>query len=372
MWIWQQDKWPDFNYDIKQLDINTLSRLIGTFEMTCKLLADDVLLDAQARVLAEDAIETSAIEGEMLRHSSVRASIQKKLGLPIEQDDSDIRTDSLVAMLMAVRQHAEQSLTEEMLFAWHAALFPTGYSGLHKIHLGSYRGKEQMQIVSGAIGKEKIHYIAPPQTLLQKEMNKFLFWVNNVNEIDPILKAGIAHLWLIMIHPFDDGNGRISRAVTDYLLSKHFPLLLQNISLSKQVSLDKKGYYFVLETAGKNGLDITEWLKWFLHILSTAINESHWIIEQVIQKTHFWHKHKDTLLNARQRKVVNRLLDFKKFEGGMTTRKYANMSKCSKVTASRDLSDLDKKEILQKRLGGGRSTSYEIRLICQNKKTEHI
>jgi Fic family protein len=362
--IWQQADWPNFTYDIKQLlsDINTLSRLIGALEMTCSVLAGEELLDAQARVLADDAIETSAIEGEVLRRSSVRASIRKRLGLPIEQDDSDIRTDSLVAMLMEVRNNAERPLTEEMLFAWQAALFPTGYSGLHKIHVGRYRGEEQMQIVSGPIGKEKIHYIAPPSSQLQDEMGQFLYWVNEINETEPILKAGIAHLWLIMIHPFDDGNGRISRAVTDYLLSKHFPFLMQIISFSKQVSLDKKGYYLVLEEAGKNGLDITCWLKWFLQTLTTAVNESQWIIEQVIQKTQFWHKHKDTPLNARQRKIINRLLDAgNRFEGGMTTRKYASISKCSKVTASRDLSDLETKNILQKRLGGGRSTSYEIK-----------
>ncbi len=364
-WIWQQADWPHFNYDIKPLlsDINTLSRLIGALEMTCSVLAGEELLDTQAQVLVEDAIETSAIEGEVLRRSSVRASIRKQLGLPIEQDYSDIRTDSLVLMLMDVRQNAKRPLTEEMLFAWQAALFPTGYSGLHKIQVGRYRGKEEMQIVSGPVGKEKVHYIAPPNHQLQDEMKPFLFWVNEVNETEPILKAGIAHLWLIMLHPFDDGNGRISRAVTDYLLSKHFPLLMQIISFSKQVSLDRKGYYFMLEEAGKNGLDITDWLKWFLQTLTLAVNESQWIIEQVIQKTHFWHKHKDTPLNARQRKVLNRLLDTgERFEGGMTTRQYASISKCSKVTASRDLSDLESKDILQKRPGGGRSTSYAVKL----------
>jgi len=364
-WLWQQADWPNFTYDIKPLlsDFHTLLRLIGALEMTCSVLADEELVDAQARVLAEDAIETSAIEGEVLRRSSVRASIRKQLGLPVEQDDSDIRTDSLVAMLIDARNHAQRPLTTKMLLAWQAALFPTGYSGLYQIQVGRYRGTEQMQIVSGPIGKEKVHYIAPPGCQLSDEMDKFLFWVNEVNETEPIIKAGIAHLWLIMIHPFDDGNGRISRAVTDYLLSKHFPLLMQIISFSKQVSLDKKCYYSVLEEAGKNGLDITNWLTWFLQTLTTAVNESQWIIEQVIQKTHFWHQHKDTPLNVRQRKVINRLLDAgKRFEGGMTTRKYASISKCSKVTASRDLSDLESKHILQKRPGGGRSTSYQIKL----------
>jgi len=364
-WIWQHPDWVNFSYDLKQLlpELTNLSRLIGGLEVTCQTLAGEVLLDTQIQVLADDAIETSAIEGEIIRRSSVRASIRKQLGLPVEHDDSDIRSDGLVAMLMDVRNNTEQALTEEMLFAWQAALFPTGYSGLDKIHVGCYRGNEQMQIVSGAIGKEKVHYIAPPRSQLQSEMNHFLSWINAGNETDPILKAGIAHLWLIMIHPFDDGNGRVSRAVTDYLLAKKFPWLMQIISFSKHVSLDKKGYYSVLEEAGKNSLDITSWLKWFLQTLITAMNDSAWIIEQVIQKTQFWNKHKDTALNTRQHKVVNRLLnDGNRFEGGMTTRKYASISKCSKVTASRDLADLEIKQVLQKRPGSGRSTSYEINI----------
>lgn len=362
-WIWQHPDWSNFSYDLKQLlpELTNLSRLIGGLEATCQTLAGEVLLDIQIQVLADDAIETSAIEGEIIRRSSVRASIRKQLGLPIEHDDSDIRSDGLIAMLMDVRNNTKQELTEDMLFAWQAALFPTGYSGLDKINVGCYRGNEEMQIISGPIGKEKVHYIAPPRSQLQKEMNQFLSWINAVNETDPILKAGIAHIWLIMIHPFDDGNGRVSRAVTDYLLAKQFPWLMQIISFSKHVSLDKKGYYSVLEEAGKNNLDITIWLKWFLQTLTTAMNESRWIIEQVIKKTQFWNKHQDTPLNTRQHKVINRLLnDGDRFEGGMTTRKYASISKCSKATASRDLADLEIKQILKKRPGSGRSTSYEI------------
>lgn len=362
-WIWQHPDWANLSYDLKQLlpELTNLSRLIGGLEITCQTLAGELLLDTQIQVLADDAIETSAIEGEIIRRSSVRASIRKQLGLPVEHDDSDIRSDGLVAMLMDVRNNTKQALTEDMLFAWQAALFPTGYSGLDKINVGCYRGNEQMQIVSGPIGKEKVHYIAPPRSQLQNEMNNFLFWINTVNETDPILKAGIAHLWLIMIHPFDDGNGRVSRAITDYLLAKQFPWLMQIISFSKHVSLDKKGYYSVLEQAGKNSLDITSWLKWFLQTLTTAMNDSAWIIEQVIKKTQFWNKHKDTPLNTRQHKVLNRLLnDGDRFEGGMTTRKYASISKCSKATASRDLADLEIKQILKKRPGSGRSTSYEI------------
>lgn len=317
-WIWQQTDWPNFSYDLKQLlpNLTASSRWLGALETTCQTLAGEILLETQIQVLADDAIETSAIEGEILCRSSVRASIRKRLGLPVEHDDSDPSSDGLVAMLMEVRNNTEPALIEEMLFAWQAALFPTGYSGLHQIQVGCYRGNEPMQIVSGPIGKEKVHYLAPPRSQLEDEMSQFLSWVNAINETDPILKAGIAHLWLIMIHPFDDGNGRVSRAVTDYLLAKNFPWLMQIISFSKHISLDKTGYYLVLEEAGKNGLDITGWLKWFLQTLTTAMQNSHWIIERVIQKTIFWNKHQDTPLNARQRKVLNRLLDAgNRFEG---------------------------------------------------------
>ena len=255
----------------------------------------------------------------------------------------------------------EQPLIEERLLGWHAAIFPSGYSGLHKIRIGQYRGKEEMQIVSGPFGKETVHYVAPPQKRLPKEMGHFLQWVNSNNEPDPLLKAGIAHLWFIMIHPFDDGNGRVGRAVTDYLLAGAYPAAMQLVSFSKHISMDRKGYYQVLEAAGKNGLDITSWLKWFLKTLEAAMHESQWVVERVVMKANFWQQHNKTSLNPRQHKAINRLLDAgERFEGGMTTRKYAGMTKCSKVTASRDLSNLVEKVILRKCPGKGRSTSYEL------------
>lgn len=363
LWIWQHSDWPQFTCDTEKLlsKLADLNRLIGALEITSRTLAREALLDARERVLTDDALETSAIEGEILRRSSVRASIRKQLGLPVSQDDSDRHTDALVAMLMDARKSADSPLTEEKLFAWHAALFPTGYSGLHKIHVGEYRGHEQMQIVSGPVGKEKVHYIAPPGNQIDCDMKLLLTFVNAAPETDPLLKAGIAHLWFIMIHPFDDGNGRIARALTDYILSGNYPHMMQIVSFSKHISLDKKGYYHTLEEAGKGCLDITAWLFWFLDTLANAMHESNWIIDRIMQKVLFWQKHEYAPFNDRQHKVINRLLDSgEKFEGGMTTRKYAGMTKCSKVTASRDLADLEKKNILQKCQGGGRSTSYEI------------
>jgi len=365
-WLWQHNNWPVFHYDASALlaDIGIVSRLAGGLETICRTLNNEEQVNVQELVLADDAIETSAIEGEVLRHSSVRASIRKQLGLPVEVDDWDAHADGLVSMLLDARNKHHQPLTEERLLGWHAALFPSGYSGLHKIRVGRYRGKEEMQIVSGPFGRETVHYVAPPQKKLSKEMAQFLHWVNSNNEQEPLLKAGIAHLWFIMIHPFDDGNGRVGRAVTDYQLAGNYPAVMQLVSFSKHISMDIKSYYRVLEAAGRNGLDITNWLKWFLQTLEAAMRESQWVVERVVLKAKFWEQQKSTSLNTRQHKVINRLLDAgERFEGGMATRKYAGMTKCSKVTASRDLSDLVEKNILQKRSGKGRSTSYELCLI---------
>ena len=362
-WIWQQSNWPNFYYDVNVLlaDIRRVFQVIGGLEAISRTLGHDERLTAQERTLVDDAMETAAIEGEVLRRSSVRASIRKQLGLPVELDDWDVRADGLISMLLDARNKEHRPLTEERLLGWHAALFPSGYSGLQKIRVGKYRGPEDMQIVSGPIGRETVHYIAPPQEMLAKEMDRFLQWVHEDNEQDPILKAGIAHFWFIMIHPFDDGNGRVGRAVTDYLLAGSYPALMGIVSFSKHISKDRKGYYGVLETAGKNGLDITGWLKWFLQTLEAAMSESQWVVERVALKSHFWQQHQNTAINPRQQKAINRLLDTgERFAGGLTTRKYAGMTKCSKVTASRDLSDLVAKNILRKSPGGGRNTSYEL------------
>ena len=360
-WIWQQKDWPHFFYKANLLlaDIGEASRLVGELETVCRTVSEQEKLTALERVLADDAMETAAIEGEILRRSSVRASIRKRIGLPVEQDDWDVRADGLVAMLLDARNSVQRPLTTEKLLGWHAALFLSGYSGLKKIRAGRYRGAEEMQIVSGPIGRETIHYIAPPQNVLDDEMGRFLEWVNTNDEHNTMLKAGIAHLWFIMIHPFDDGNGRIGRAVTDHVMAEKYPALMNLVSFSKYISKDRKGYYTVLEEAGKKDMDITAWLQWFLKTLIAAMQESQWMVERVVMKARFWQQHKDTPINARQVKVINRLLDVgEKFEGTISTRKYVGMTKCSKVTASRDLSDLADKKILLKTSSGGRSTSY--------------
>ncbi len=333
--------------------------MIGALEAISQSISDQANTAALERVLSDDAMETSAIEGETLRRSSVRFSIRRRLGLPIEQNDQDIRTDGLIAMLFDARSQIQEPLSALRMLGWHAALFPTGFSGLKKIRVGQYRGLEEMQIVSGPLGKETVHYIAPPHSRLELEMEQFLRWVNTNREHPPLLKAGIAHLWFIMIHPFDDGNGRVGRAVIDYIMAVHHPRLMRLISFSKQFSQNRKGYYAALEQAGKGGMDITNWLKWFLQAAITAMQEAQWVVDTVIQKTSFWEMHNETAFNERQRKVINRLLDAGgQFAGNMTTRKYAGMTKCSKVTASRDLADLVTKGVLQRTAVGGRSTSY--------------
>ena len=360
-WIWQHRSWPHFSFHADRLlnDLGEASKMIGALEAISRSISDQANTAALERVLSDDAMETSAIEGETLRRSSVRFSIRRRLGLPIEQNDQDIRTDGLIAMLFDARSQIQEPLSALRMLGWHAALFPTGFSGLKKIRVGQYRGLEEMQIVSGPLGKETVHYIAPPHSRLELEMEQFLRWVNTNREHPPLLKAGIAHLWFIMIHPFDDGNGRVGRAVIDHIMAVHYPRLMQLISFSKQFSQNRKGYYAALEQAGKGGMDITDWLKWFLQAAITAMQEAQWVVDTVIQKTSFWEMHKETTFNERQRKVINRLLDAGgQFAGNMTTRKYAGMTKCSKVTASRDLADLVSKEVLQKTAVGGRSTSY--------------
>jgi Fic family protein len=330
--------------------------------MISRSISDYERMEALERVLADDAMETSAIEGEILRRSSVKSSIRRRIGLPVEQEDFDECADGVIAMLFDARSRRPAPLIKERLLGWHAALFPTGYSGLKKIRVGQYRGDEEMQIVSGPVGRETVHYVAPPHDAVENEMDALLKWVNTNEQHSPLVKAGIAHLWFIMIHPFDDGNGRVGRAITDYIMSVNSPALMQVISFSKHFSLDRQGYYQVLEKAGRHDLDITAWLKWFLQTTIAAMREAHWIVDRVIIKAQFWQLHKNTSLNSRQHKVITRLLDVgEKFEGGMTTRKYAGMTKCSKVTASRDLADLLRKKIVQQiHGGGGRSTSYEL------------
>jgi Fic family protein len=312
----------------------------------------------------EDGLTTSAIEGERLDVDAVRSSVARRLGLPTAGLPAPPRAvDGLIDVLLdATRQH-DAPLTAERLFGWQAALFPTGYSGLHAIRVGALRGNEPMQVVSGGIGKEKVHFIAPPRKGLEAEVDRFLAWFNaSPAGIDGLVRAGLAHLWFVTLHPFEDGNGRLARAITDMALSQdeHQPMRL--FSLSAQIQREREGYYDILERTQRGGLDVTEWLVWYLTQVEAAATAAGQTVANTLAKARFWLGHQTTALNERQRKVLNRLLDAgpSGFEGGISTRKYMGLSKTSRATAYRELADLVEKGCLRRTGKGGRSSGYEI------------
>lgn len=364
-WIWQQSEYPNFTYDKTKLDDLLLDVKYhqGVLNGIYSHINKDDLLQTQLEILTQDALDTSAIEGELLSRDSVRSSISKRLGIDIEANDSSTpSTDGLIDILLDATTHFKTPFSLKRLFGWHNALFPTGYSGLVEINVASFRGDDDMEIVSGPIGREKVHYVAPPRESLEKEVDQFLAWLNNDEDVS-IIKAGIAHLWFVIIHPLDDGNGRIARAITDMLLAKEANQPLKFFSISSAIKNDRKRYYEVLEKTTSGTLDITMWLVWFLETLLASLKSAKMSIEFILQKTAFWDRHRNTVLNERQIKVLNRLLDAESgnFEGGINTRKYVSLTKVSKPTASRELKDLLEKECIIQRAGtSGRSISYEV------------
>jgi Fic family protein len=314
------------------------------------------------QTLTQDVIKTSEIEGEKLDAGQVRSSIARRLGMDIGAAPAiDRNVEGIVeVMLDATRKHASP-LTEERLFAWHSALFPTGRSGMQRITVGAWRTKASgpMQVVSGAIGKEWVHYEAPTYDRLKKEMACFLKWFNTSAETDPVIKSALAHFWFVTIHPFKDGNGRIARAIADMMLARSEKSAQRFYSMSAQIQRERKEYYDILENCQKGELDITLWIEWFLNCLKHAMAASEKTLEAVLGKAHFWKTHAGESFNERQRTIINRLLDG--FEGKLTSSKWAKITKCSQDTALRDISDLLNREILTKAEAGGRSTSYELR-----------
>lgn len=311
--------------------------------------------------LTEEIVHSSEIEGESLNRDSVRSSVARQLGL--EHDGlpkTDHYIEGVVQVMLDATQHFREPLTQERLFGWHSALFPTGYSGMYKITVGDWRkGEEAMQVVSGAMGRQKVHYEAPPSCAVPEMMTQLLAWVDDDTlGIDPLVKAAVAHLWFVTIHPFDDGNGRLCRTVTEMLLSRADNTSQRYYSLSSEILKHRKDYYIQLEKAQHGGLDITEWIVWFIETLSRALNTALEKTERIIRKVRFWDKHKDLQLNDRQRKVLNMLLDG--FEGKLTSSKWYKINHCSQDTATRDLNDLVKKNILKKSSEGGRSTAYKL------------
>ncbi len=317
--------------------------------------------EANLETLTEEVIKSSEIEGEILDKDQVRSSIARRLGMDIGAlPPPDRYVDGVVEMILDATQKYLVPLTAERLFGWHAALFPTGHSGLHKITVGAWRKDEAgpMQVVSGPLGREWVHYEAPSAHRLDQEMREFLHWFNGDDTADKVLKAAVAHLWFVTIHPFDDGNGRIARAIADMALARSEQTTQRFYSMSAQIREDRNDYYKFLEATQKGDLDITEWLDWFLGCLGRAFEGAERILEIVLKKARFWKLHRNSSFNDRQRLIINRLLDG--FEGKLTSSKWAKIAKCSEDIALRDINDLVSRYVLVKDLAGGRSTSYSL------------
>lgn len=363
-YIHQLPNWPKLKWDVlalapKLADIrHRQGRLIGRMEGLGFSLQKEAVLET----LTLDVLKSSEIEGDLLDPKQVRSSIARRLGMDIAGlVPSDRSVEGVVEMMLDATQNFAKRLTQERLFKWHAGLFPTGHSGLHKISVAAWRKdmKGPMQVVSGTIGHERVHYEAPPAHRLNVEMNAFLKWVNASDEIDLVVKAGIAHLYFVTIHPFDDGNGRMARAISDWLLAKSEKSSKRFYSMSSQIRKERENYYKVLETTQKGALDITTWIEWFLGCLDRTFNGTESALEAVFRKARFWEKNAKTPLNERQRAMLNKLLNG--FEGNLTTSKWAKISKCSQDTAHRDIQNLIDQGILIKSGAGGRSTSYSLK-----------
>ena len=367
-YIWQTDDWPNWHYDLSALTwpLTEVSRAQG---MLLGRLADvGLALRGQASLaaLTEDVVKTSEIEGEVLNIESVRSSIARRLGVDIGAvAPVDRHVEGVVEMVLDATSRAAAPLTAKRLFGWHAALFPTGYSGLSKIAIGQWRNDTDgpMQVVSGPVGRRKVHFQAPPADVLPVQTAKFLSWANepvsSSSGGEPALvKAGLAHLWFVTLHPFDDGNGRIARAVGDLFLARADGSPQRFYSLSAQIQRERKDYYDMLERTQKGTLDVTNWLSWFLGALARAVASAQTTLGTVLVKARFWQRWAGTPLNERQVKMLNRLLDG--FEGKLTSSRWAAIAKCSPDTALRDITRLLDLGVLKKSPGGGRSTGYEL------------
>ena len=359
-YIYQYDNWSHFTWNEKEIQVilgkarHLQGKLLGQMSSFGFSLKEETNLST----LTLDVLKSSEIEGEKLNYEQVRSSIARKLGIDYAgMIYSERDVEGVVEMMLDATQNYKLPLDEDRLFGWHAALFPTGRNGIHRINVGCYRDDE-MQIVSGPMGKERVHFQAPSPTVVKKEMDAFLDWFNNYNEIDLVLKAAIAHFWFIIIHPFDDGNGRIARTLSDMLLAKSDDSSQRFYSLSSQILVERKVYYATLQKVQHNSGNITEWLNWFLNCFYRALKSTEETINKVVNKADFWDKHKETVLNSRQRLMLNKLLDG--FEGKLKSSKWAKITKCSADTSLRDIKDLMEKGILKKEESGGRSTNYEL------------
>lgn len=364
-YIWEKKDWFDF-----KLDEAALLAPLGRLRLAQgKLLAQAASLDlkleaeAQAAVLVEEAVRTAEIEGQKLNRDAVRSSVALRLGLPRGVGRQDRNVDGLVEVLMDAARFYDKPLTIERLNGWQAALFPTGYSGLRKIKTGRFRGDELMRIVSGPIGKEKVHFEAVPRENLEREMNLFLkWWQSSLGVMDGIARAGAAHLRFVTIHPYEDGNGRLARALTDMALAQDERLRVRFYSVSSQIMRARNQYYKILEDAQRCRVEPTEWFLWFIKTVTAAIEHSQDIIGGVFARVNFWNRYAQAGLTERQKKVVNRILEAGpgNFAGGLTTRKYVSIAKVSRATAFREISDMVEKKILRQLPGKGRNVHYDL------------
>lgn len=365
-YIHELPDWPHFRWDEKRLAAQVAAvrhrqgRILGTLEGLGITLREEAIL----KTLTEEVIKSSEIEGEILDREQVRSSLARRLGIDIGAlKPEDRRIEGIVDMILDATQNYRQPLTAKRLCGWHAAFFPTGYSGLYQITVGRWRTEESgpMRVVSGPIGRKRTHFEAPEATRLEVEMATFLEWIEDKtidSRVDPVLRAAIAHLWFVTLHPFEDGNGRIGRAIIDMMLARSEESGSRFYSMSAQIRKERGKYYDYLEETQKGDLDITEHLAWFLGCMERAFEGAETILKEVLRKARFWKQHSGEAFNARQRAILNRLMDG--FEGKLTSSKWAKIAKCSQDTAGRDIEDLIKKHILKKDDAGGRSTRYSL------------
>lgn len=364
MWIHEHQNWPNFTWDTEKLASKLAKirhrqgHLLGRMEG----LGFELKREASLGTLTNDIVKSSAIEGENLNPQEVRSSIARRLGINLASPSPVSRdVEGAVEMMLDATQQFTKPLTKERLFDWHAALFPTGRSGMRRITVGGWRSVESgpMKVVSGPMGSEKIYFEAPDAKRLTHEMTEFLQWFEYKDDVDPVLKAGIAHLWFVTIHPFEDGNGRIARAITDTALARADGVPYRFYSLSSQIESERKDYYYQLEKQQRDTPEITSWIEWFLDCLGRAITSAENTLSVVLFKAQLWEKINRRSVNERQRLIINRMLE-DDFKGHMNTSKYAKLAKCSPDTALRDIQDLKSRGVFIQNPGGGRSTSYRL------------
>ncbi|MBI4238829.1 MAG: Fic family protein [Deltaproteobacteria bacterium] len=367
-YIWQDKKWPRLTWQADQLTtpLGQCRFAQGQLLARIRMLGLGLDKESQAEILVHEAVQTSAIEGTVIDPQAVRSSVVRRLGLPSAGlPPSNRYIDGVVNILLEATTHYAAQLSATRLKGWQAALFPTGFSGMQRVRVGQWRSSD-LQVLSGPIGRERIHYEAPPAARIAKEMAQFfLWWHRSQRTIDGLIRAAVAHVYFVTIHPFDDGNGRIARTLTDMALAQDEQSAPRYYSLSAQIMAERDAYYRALESAQQGGLDITEWLRWFLECMTRAITRSETMIANILARSEFWRAFAAVSLSDRQRKVVHRLLEAGPdgFVGGLTTRKYVGLTKCSRATAFREMADLIAKGLLCPSVGRGRNASYQLRWL---------